>query len=93
MGYLTHYQFPLWAIALVVIAKTIILVYVHRRMTLSDKISVALPGFCFGMIYLVLFLFPVDTEVQRFFSRNGLITLFAWYAVLLWRTREQHINV
>jgi hypothetical protein len=83
----------MWAIALIVIVKTLVLVRVHRRMALSDKLSVAIPGLCFGLIYLVLFLFPSSQDVQRFFVRNGLATLFTWYMVMLLRTRKQHINV
>lgn len=86
------YQLPLWVVAFIIAAKTLVLVSVHKRMSRSDKLSLAIPGLCLAGIYLVLQFAPLEIEIRRFFANNGIGVLFTWYMIKLISTRKHHAD-
>lgn len=92
MDFLAYLTPPLWLVALAPVLMALAYLHSHRKAPLWVRVAVVVPSLAVAGIFVILDAFPssIPAEVRLFVSRVGIIVLFGWLAIVLWKTKGRH---
>lgn len=84
-------EIPLWIISIFWITQLTVLVWVHKRMTIWEKLAMVTPAICLAFLYSAYSFLNVSPELQRATARITTSAYLLWNIALLLFTRKRHL--
>lgn len=82
---------PLWLVAIGWTIESIVLLWVHKRLTLFERLTLIIPTFSIITLSLTFLVIPVPYHIEANANRLVILSYLLWHTVLLYLTRKRHI--